>query len=119
MGEKVKKTIAAELQHAKYFSVIVDSTPNMSHIYQLTLIFRLGKVVERFIGFEPIHSHTGASLAECVIRMVHDPGIDLSNFRAQSYDNASNMAGKYDGVQVYLKKSKPPDSLRALCWTFT
>lgn len=67
MDEKIKKTIAAELQHAKYFSVIVDSTPDLSHIDQLTFIFRFfneeRKVVERFIGFEPIHSHIGASLA--------------------------------------------------------
>ncbi len=44
MGEKVKKTIAEELQHAK-----------------LTFIFRFvseeGKVVERLIDFESIHSH--------------------------------------------------------------
>lgn len=62
MGEKVKKTIADELQHAKYFSVIIDSTPDMSHVDQLTFVFRFvseeGKVVERFIGFEPIQSHT-------------------------------------------------------------
>ena len=83
MGEKVKKTIAAELQHAKYFSVIVDSTPDLSHVDQLTFFFRFvseeGKVVERFIGFEPIHSHTGASLAECVVKMVNDLGLDLSD----------------------------------------
>ncbi len=38
MGEKVKKTIAEEQQHAKYFSVIVDSTRDMLHVDQLTLI---------------------------------------------------------------------------------
>ncbi len=110
MGEKVKKTIAEELQNAKYFSVIVDSTPDMSHVDQLTFNFRFvseeGKVVERFIGFEPIHSHTGASLAECVIKMVNYL-LDLSNCRGQSYDNASNMAGKYTGLQAHLKKINP------------
>ena len=111
MGEKVKKTIAAELQHAKYFSVIVDSTPDLSHVDQLTLIFRFvseeGKVVERFIGFEPIHSHTGASLAECVVKMANDLGLDLSDCRGQSYDNASNMSGKYNGLQAHLKQANP------------
>lgn len=74
----------------------------MSHVDQLTFIFKFvseeGKVLERFIGFEPIHSHTGASLAECVIKMVHDLGLGLTNCWGQSYDNASNMAGKYNCV---------------------
>lgn len=50
MGEKTKKIIAAEIQQAKHFSVSVDSTPDLSHIDQLTFIFRFvsaaGKVVK-------------------------------------------------------------------------
>lgn len=45
-------------------------------------------MMERLISFEPIHSHTGASLAEYVIKMVHDLGLVLSNC---DNDNASNM----------------------------
>lgn len=111
MGEKTKQAIATELQRAKYFSVIVDSTPDLSHVDQLTFVFRFvseaGKVAERFIGFEPIHSHTGSSLADCVIKMVSDLGLDLSNCRGQAYDNASNMSGKYNGLQAQLKKNNP------------
>ena len=36
MGEKVKRKIASEIQCAKYFSIITDSTPDMSHTDQLT-----------------------------------------------------------------------------------
>ncbi|MBN3309056.1 ZMYM1 protein, partial [Amia calva] len=111
MGNKTKNIIAAEIQQAKYFSVVVDSTPDLSHVDQLTFIFRFvsteGKVVERFLGFEPLHSHTGASLAECVLKMVRDLGLDLSNCRGQSYDNASNMSGKYNGLQAHLKMQNP------------
>uniref|UniRef100_A0A3B4ULL1 DUF4371 domain-containing protein n=1 Tax=Seriola dumerili TaxID=41447 RepID=A0A3B4ULL1_SERDU len=108
MGDKTKQTIATELQQAKYFSIIVDSTPDMSHVDQLTFVFRFvsekGRVVERFITFEPIHSHTGSSLAECVQKMVSDLGLDLSDCRGQAYDNASNMSRKYNGLQAHLKR---------------
>lgn len=111
MGDKIKQTIATELERAKNFSVVVDSTPDMSHVDQLTFVFRFvnekGKVVERFIGFEPIHSHTGSSLADRVIKMVNDLRLDLSNCRGQAYDNASNMSGKYNGLQAHLKKHNP------------
>uniref|UniRef100_A0A673NLW3 TTF-type domain-containing protein n=1 Tax=Sinocyclocheilus rhinocerous TaxID=307959 RepID=A0A673NLW3_9TELE len=111
MGEKIKQTIAKEIQNAKYFSVIVDSTPDLSHVDQLTFIFRFvdpdGHVVERFLAFEPIESHTGESLADCILAMVDSLRLDLSNCRRQSYDNASNMSGKYKGVQTHLKRSNP------------
>lgn len=107
MGEKTKQVIAEEIKHAKYLSVIIDSTPDLAHVDQLTFVFRFvsvdGRVVERFLGFEPIHSRTGVSLAESVIEMVHRLGLNLSNCRGQSYDNASNMAGKYSGLQAHLK----------------
>lgn len=73
IGERVKNTIVVKLQHANYFSVIVDTTPRH---WPVDTYFQIcqqrGRMWCRFIGFEPIHSHTGASLAECVIRMVHD-----------------------------------------------
>lgn len=110
MGRKTRQTIMKELRDAKYFSVIVDSTPDLSHVDQLTYIFRFvseGRIVERFVGFEPISSHRGESLADCVISMVHQLGLDLGNCRGQSYDNASNMSGKYNGLQAHLKKQNP------------
>nr|XP_033475584.1 zinc finger MYM-type protein 1-like [Epinephelus lanceolatus] len=111
MGDKTKKVIAEEIRHAKYFSVIIDSSPDLAHVDQLTFVFRVvsadGRVVERLIGFEPIHSHTGVSLAEAVIEMVRGLGLDLSNCRGQSYGNASNMSGKYSGLQAHLKKQNP------------
>lgn len=59
MGEKTKKIIAAEIQKAKHFSVIVDSTPDLSHVDHLTFIFRFisaaGKVVMSFLGSEPLY----------------------------------------------------------------
>uniref|UniRef100_A0A3B4Y3E3 DUF4371 domain-containing protein n=1 Tax=Seriola lalandi dorsalis TaxID=1841481 RepID=A0A3B4Y3E3_SERLL len=111
MGDKTKQTIATELQQVKHFSTMLDSTPDMSHVDQLTFVFRFvsekGRVVERFIAFEPIHSHTGSSLAECVQKMVSDLGLDLSDCHRQAYDNASNMSGKYNGLRAHLKRQNP------------
>lgn len=111
MGERTKEAIISEIKEAKYFSVIVDSTPDLAHVDQLTFIFRFvnngGDVVERFLAFEPIENHSGNSLAECVVAMVENLGLDLTNCRGQSYDNASNMSGKYNGVQAHLKRINP------------
>uniref|UniRef100_A0A3B1JTW1 TTF-type domain-containing protein n=1 Tax=Astyanax mexicanus TaxID=7994 RepID=A0A3B1JTW1_ASTMX len=111
MGQRTKQAIVNEIKESKYFSVIVDSTPDLAHVDQLTFIFRFvnndGHVVERFLAFEPIENHSGDSLAECVVAMVENLGLDLSNCRGQSYDNASNMSGKYNGIQAHLKQRNP------------
>lgn len=40
LGVKTRQTIADEIQEAKYFSVDVDSTPDLTHSDQFTFIFR-------------------------------------------------------------------------------
>ena len=39
LAEKVKSTIVREIKDAKYYGVSIDSTPDVSHIDQLTVIF--------------------------------------------------------------------------------
>ena len=66
LGQEVLQEIISEIKNAKYYSVSVDSTPDISHTDQLTLIFRYVQCdgpVERFVKFIPIHGHTGESLA--------------------------------------------------------
>ena len=40
MGKQVLDRIFAEVKSTKYFSVSVDSTPDVSHVDQLTCILR-------------------------------------------------------------------------------
>ena len=40
MHHRIQKTIVEELSSAKYFSVTVDSTPDISHLDQLTIVVR-------------------------------------------------------------------------------
>ncbi|CAH0564503.1 unnamed protein product [Brassicogethes aeneus] len=107
MGKQIYNTIITEIKEAKYYSIIVDSTPDLSHVDQLSVVFRYclnGKVIERFLCFVPIHSHTGKSLANEILSLLRTNSVKIENCRGQSYDNASNMSGKYNGVQAEIKK---------------
>ena len=60
--KKVKHLILKEIKAAKYFSVLLDSTPDVSHINQMALIVRPLKVdssevqiKESFLNFFPPH----------------------------------------------------------------
>lgn len=107
MGKKVLKTIIEEINIAKYYSLIVDSTPDCSHIDQLSIVFRyvyLGEVKERFVHFIPVNSHKGKSLFDVVNNFLNEHNLNLENCRGQSFDNAANMSGKYEGLQAHIKQ---------------
>ena len=62
MANQVRDTIIYEVKEAKYFSLSVDSTPDRSHVNQLTVIIgyvRNGEPVERFLIFRQPESHKG------------------------------------------------------------
>ncbi|XP_046737114.1 zinc finger MYM-type protein 1-like [Diprion similis] len=84
MGKKVLMTIVSELKTAKYYSISVDSTPDLSHIDQLTFIVRYvkdGVPVERFIQFLPIKEHKAEYLAETVLRLLENYGVSIKDCR--------------------------------------
>lgn len=45
--------------------------------------------MEGFTGLEPIHSHTGARLADCVMNMIEGFGFDQANSSGLSYDKVA------------------------------
>ena len=90
-----------------YYSISVDSTPDISHIDQLTFTVRYVhgcEPIERFIKFIPIFSHGAKHLTDTVENFLKENNIPISNCRGQSYDNASNMSGRYTGLQARIRQ---------------
>lgn len=101
--------IICEIKKFKYYSVSLDSTPDISHVDQLTLIVRYvlpSGPVERFVKFLDMegHGHTAEKLAQSLLDFLKENDIDIKDCRGQSYDNASNMGGRYRGLQARIKE---------------
>lgn len=100
--------ILASTIQSLIISEVIDSTPDITHINQLTVIIRYclsdGYVVERFLEFIPIEHHDGKYLFEVLQNVLKSHGTDIVNCRTQSYDNASKMSGIYSGVQVRFRE---------------
>lgn len=80
MGEKVLDMIICEVKTAKYFSISVDSTPDVTHVDQLTMILRYvlsDGLVERFLQFIPIDNHSGAQIAEVMLNFLSKHSIQI------------------------------------------
>lgn len=107
MANDVLTEIITRIKSTKYFSISVDSTPDEGHIDQLTIVIRYMEdliPVERFLTFIPNCGHTGHDIAQALLAFLQDKNLDVHNCRGQSYDNAANMSGKYQGMQALILK---------------
>ena len=107
LAKEVLSYIIKELKEQKYFSISLDSTPDLSHVDQLTFIIRYvlpSGPVERFIKFLEMEGHSAAQMFQSLTKFTSDNDIDMKNCRGQSYDNATNMSGRYNGLQAKVKE---------------
>uniref|UniRef100_A0A182I5D1 Uncharacterized protein n=1 Tax=Anopheles arabiensis TaxID=7173 RepID=A0A182I5D1_ANOAR len=89
----------------------LNSTPDIAHIDQLTFVIRYvsfsGKIFERILGFIPMDRHNASYLEQEVLEKLEKLGLNIAHCRGQSFDNASNMSGKYMGLQARIKQHSP------------
>ncbi|KAH1173150.1 hypothetical protein KIL84_016989, partial [Mauremys mutica] len=102
-----KKMLSAIVEQIKRCGIFQVHQPDVSHVDQLTVILHYvlpSGPVEHFMTFINITSHTGEKLASYLLNFLTANGIDISLCRGQSYDNASNISGKYLGMQAEIKE---------------
>ena len=115
LGSKIKNQIISNILKWTYYSIILDCTPDVSHVEQLTIVIRYvslepdqkPEIHENFLGFIPIDSSTGEFLTNTLLEQLEIMKIPIQNMRGQGYDNGSNMKGKRVGVQKRILDLNP------------
>jgi hypothetical protein len=111
MAQETLKCIVNEVKESKYYSIIVDSTIDISKIDQFSLsvryVNRNGHAQESFICFEELPGATADDFFEVLKDCVEHTGLDLSLCRGQAYDGASTMSGRISGLQAKVKQVSP------------
>lgn len=109
-GELVTEKIISEVKKSLYFSVLCDETTDIAGIEQMSICIRFlkcEKIVETFLTFVAVSSLAGENLANVILQIIENYGLDINNLRGQGYDGASNMSGKLQGVQARIKEKQP------------
>ncbi|XP_004205865.3 uncharacterized protein LOC101239811 [Hydra vulgaris] len=112
IGQAVLQEIIARIKSAKYFAVILDCTPDISHQEQMSMVLRYvadsthsdvpAGIYEHFIKFIIVESSTGENLFNTLVKEIEMLGLDVENIKGQGYNNRANMKGHNSGVQARL-----------------
>ena len=101
-GRRIRESILLELKSSRYYSFMVDGTPDVSCQEQATFVFRYVlledgayQIKERFYTFVDDNGKTGTEIAELILKVLADNDVPLSLCRGQGYDNAANMSGEH------------------------
>lgn len=111
IGCQIQETILTPCRKAKYLSVIIDETTDISVKEQVALVVLYvssdGQRHEELISFEETADTTGETLYTLICKKLQDYGLDKIKVVGLGFDGASNMSGKVKGVQARFSVDVP------------
>ena len=115
LGKYATEKLVAEVNEAKFFSILGDETRDVSNQEQLALVFRFidknQKIREEFIKFVRCgQGLDGQAIAKVILDAVEELGLSMENCRAQGYDGAGSMAGCKKGTATRIQNLYPKAS---------
>jgi hypothetical protein len=113
LAREVHSVLIAECKAAKFYTVIVDGSPDISHKDQMAILLRyvaidrnkkLVDIHERFIGYFQVIDGTAKGICNIIEKVLfEDCKLEHKYLTGQAYDGASVMSGSKGGVQAVMK----------------
>lgn len=108
LGNEARALIINEIKEASFFSVMADTTPDISHKDCLAVCVRYanskGQAVERLLEVAEGKDKSGLGTAAEIIDILKKNSLCTDNLAFQSYDFASNMSGSLNGAQAKVSE---------------
>ncbi|XP_060846352.1 zinc finger MYM-type protein 1-like [Rhopalosiphum padi] len=123
ISTNIKNTIQKEILNARFFSISLDTTFDVSKKEQVSVVFRyINKdsenciVNERLVAVRETVMTTGQQLFLLIEEICKEMNIEWkTHLIGQSYDGAASMRGVYNGLQAIIKQQNP-SATYVWCW---
>ncbi|KAE9545265.1 hypothetical protein AGLY_000808 [Aphis glycines] len=115
-GNFIRALICEEIRSAQCYSIIIDSTQDITKIDQVSFIFRYTivdykesklEIKKSFLGFYPLDKHDAEGHVNLIKAVLNTHNLNMSKCRGQGYDGASVMSGCSSGVQKRISDIIP------------
>lgn len=109
LAVQIKTVIKNEIQQARFFSISIDSTFDLSRREQLSFVVRyintVGKICERLLALKKSPITTGIKMFNIFESVCTKMSLDWKKFLVgQSYDGAQNMRSQFQGLQSIVRE---------------
>jgi hypothetical protein len=92
ISEAVREEILENLKNAKYYSIIVDCTPDISKVEQMSVVVRFVQIKDgeelriqgHFLDLPPVEQTSGEELTKAILQELRKHNIPLENMRGQA-----------------------------------
>ncbi|CAF3018104.1 unnamed protein product [Rotaria sp. Silwood2] len=107
LGAAIEHQIVNEINHSPFISILIDSTPDLSHREMYSIVIRYTynyQVKERLLSLQELASKVGEDICQLLLDTLGRKGISTDKIVGQCYDNSPNMSGVNKGVQACINK---------------
>ena len=102
----ISRKIVKEFYTAKFYTILVDETTDVSAKQQLVSCSRHVKedifVQERFLLFEDVYDVTGKTIFNSIKRLLSKNSLEITYMVGQVMDGAAAMSGSQSGAQKFI-----------------
>ncbi|KAL5502010.1 hypothetical protein EMCRGX_G008703 [Ephydatia muelleri] len=121
INEHITCTIVKAIHNCRAWSLMADTTPDISHHEQVSICVRIvhlnGHVSEHLLACQRAHAGTTAEdLYGVIMSVLKLRDVSFDKLIAQAYDGASNMSGCYNGLQSLIQTRINPNILYVHCY---
>ena len=108
LAEDVTNKVKREIIESEISTVIADTTPDVSHLDQLSVVARYmdphGNLQERLVDMTDIDKKTGDGQAKQILKSWNKRELNSSSIAFQSYDYTASMSGVFNGCQAMMNQ---------------
>lgn len=112
LAHDVQRQIVRDIEKSPYIGLIADGTTDVNGMEQFSISVQYLDVQSfavhnAFVGMYNPSSSTADALTAAIVDVLLRLNISLDKLRGHSFDGASNMSGRLNGVQAQLKTMQP------------